>query len=61
MAYITVKVEGYCTVEVPDGDNESIMTAGNEKVQDEDFGALRNIEWRVSSIEHDDGGFEEFI
>jgi len=60
MALITMKVTGYYTAEVPDDVNDEIMHKGNEITQEEDFGALRDIEWHVSSIQHDDGEFDEF-
>lgn len=60
MAYMTVRVEGYYTVEVPDDYSEFIMIEGNRRISEEDFGPLQDIEWRVISIEHDDGRYQEY-
>lgn len=60
MAYITMHVEGYITVEVNDNTDDEMMREGNQIVSDEDFGNLRDIEWQVHTIEHENGSITEY-
>lgn len=60
MAKVTMEITGYYIVEVPDGDVNTIVAHGNEATESADFGELVDIEWDISSIEHDDGRYEEF-
>lgn len=49
--YVTYKVEGTVTVEIPAKDYEEAKKAANQAIEEMDFGALENIEWNVIQTE----------